>query len=37
MSLAEILPLNRSLLAESTREVAAVQKRVSARLISPTR
>ncbi len=37
VSLAEISPLNRSLLAESTREVAAVQKRVSARLTSPTR
>ena len=37
VSLAEITPLNRSLLAESAREVAAVQKRVSARLTSPAR
>ena len=37
VSLAELTPLNRSLLAESAREVAAVQKRVSARLTSPAR
>ncbi|MET1007144.1 MAG: putative nucleotidyltransferase substrate binding domain-containing protein, partial [Propionibacteriaceae bacterium] len=37
VALGELTPLNRSLLAESAREVAAVQKRVSARLTSPSR
>ena len=35
--LGELTPLNRSLLAESAREVAAVQKRITGRLTSVTR
>lgn len=37
VDLGELTPLNRSLLAESAREVAAVQRRIAARLTSVTR